>query len=263
MKRIVLYALCMVFAFTGCENSDKKVTTFSGVDGNSAVVNDDNGSEKSNGGSADGITMDFDDSGLSNDNVVYVGDGEFDYYKYDQAALGNVKVTLSDLPKSVSDIKKMKLPTGMSDIHDIPYFGPALLVAALLERDADKEESKRMINYVARSAFDSNQGAADAYASDWSQINQYSDLSAVATYFEGANKGNDYTPSSPITMNMELTNYSYTADKDYIRLQIKSSQKSSPQFIMIKMEDKDGDGNYDFFYPTEFMTLAHSLGVYK
>ena len=263
MKTFGLLILCTSLVLTGCENKDKKVTTFSGVDNNSAVGNDEDVSEGGNSKANDAISINFDDSGLSNDNVVYVGDGEFDYYKYDKAALGNISVTLSDLPKSVKDLQTMKLPKGMTDIHDIPYFGPALMVAALLERDNDKEEAKRMLNYIARSAFDSSQGAADAYASDWSQINQYSDLSAVATYFEGATKANDYTPSSPITMKIDLTNYSYTADKDYIRLQIKSSQKSSPQFVTIKMEDKDGDGNYDFFYPTEFMSLAHSLGVYK
>lgn len=255
MKTFYLLALCMLI-IVGCNNTGNKPTTFSGVGDNTEDLT-------SGTASSNAITIDFDDSGLSKDNVVYVGDGEFDYYKYDKAALGTVTVTLSALPKSLADIKNMKMPKGITDIHDIPYFAPALLVASLIERDADKEEAKSMINFVARNAFDSNQGAADAYASEWNQINQYTDLSAVASYFEGATKENNYTPSSPITLKMQITDYSYTADKDYIRLQIKSSAKSSPQFVSIKMEDKDGDGNYDFFYPTEFMTLAHSLGVYK
>ena len=258
MKTPYLLALCMLVA-VGCNNSGNNLTTFSVVGDN--TENSEN--LTSDAASANAIAIDFDDSGLSKDNVVYVGDGEFDYYKYDKAALGTVTVTLSAMPKSLADIKNMKMPKGVTDIHDIPYFAPALLVAALIERDADKEEAKNMINFVARNAFDSSQGAADAYASDWNQINQYTDLSAVASYFEGATKENNYTPSTPITLKMQITDYSYTADKDYIRLQIKSSAKSSPQFVSIKMEDKDGDGNYDFFYPTEFMTLAHSLGVYK
>jgi len=258
MRTPYLLALCMLVA-VGCNNSGNNPTTFSGVGDN--TENSEN--LTSDAASANAIAIDFDDSGLSKDNVVYVGDGEFDYYKYDKAALGTVTVTLSAMPKSLADIKNMKMPKGVTDIHDIPYFAPALLVAALIERDADKEEAKNMINFVARNAFDSSQGAADAYASDWNQINQYTDLSAVASYFEGATKENNYTPSTPITLKMQITDYSYTADKDYIRLQIKSSAKSSPQFVSIKMEDKDGDGNYDFFYPTEFMTLAHSLGVYK
>ena len=209
------------------------------------------------------ITATIDESGLNKKQSVNVGDGERNYYKYDKAALGTVTVTLSDIPESLDDIKNIKLPRGISDIHNTPYLCPALFVCALNQAFVDKEECKAMLNYIGKRGHDINTGVVDAYPSDWSQLYQYKSLPSILSYFEGATKQNKWTPSKPITMKMQLTQYSYTADEFVIRLLIKSAAKASPQYIEIWMEDTDDDGNYDFFYPVNYINLAHSLGVYK
>lgn len=208
------------------------------------------------------ITVKIDESKLSKKNTVNVGDGERNYYKYDKAALGTVTVTLSDIPESLDDIKNLVLPRGMKDIHDTPYLAPALFVCALNQAFNNKEECKAMLNYIGRRGHDIETGVVDAYPSDWSQLFQYKALPSILSYFEGATKQNKWTPSKPITMKMQLTQYSYTADEFVIRLLIKSAAKASPQYIEIWMEDTDDDGNYDFCYPTNYINLAHSLGVY-
>lgn len=208
------------------------------------------------------IKVSIDDSGLSNNHSVNVGDGERNYYKYDKAALGTVSVTLSDLPETLADIQNMTLPKGMNDIHDTPYLCPALLVCALRQAFIDKDECKAMLNYIGRKGHDVNTGIVDGYPSDWSQLFQYRAIPSILSYFEGATKQNSWTPSKPITMKMQLTQYSYTADQFVVRLLIKSAAKSSPQYIEMWMEDTDDDGNYDFFYPVNYINLAHSLGEY-
>ncbi len=208
------------------------------------------------------ITVKIDDSKLSKKNTVNVGDGERNYYKYDNASLGTVTVTLSDIPETLDDIKNMTLPRGTADIHNTPYLGPALMVCALNQAFRDKEECKSMLNYVAKRGHDINTGVVDAYPSDWSQLYQYKSIPSILSYFEGATKQNNWTPSKPITMKMQLTQYSYTADEFVIRLLVKSAAKASPQYVEIWMDDTDNDGKYDYFYPINYINLAHSLGQY-
>ena len=119
-----------------------------------------------------------------------------------------------------------------------------------------------MLNYIGKQGHDINTGIVDAYPSDWSQLFQYKSLPSILSFFEGATKQNGWQPSKPITMKMELTQYSYTADDFVVRLRIKSGAKASPQFIEIWMEDTDNDGKYDYYYPINYLNLAHSLGVY-
>ena len=209
------------------------------------------------------IAVTIDDSGLTKTTVM-VGDGEFDYYQYDNAAVGTVTVTLSDLPTTVEELKQLQLPNGMEDLHDTPYLAPALMAAAVSQHFTNKDECKRMINYIGKKYKDISVGAADFYASEWSQLGQYNEkyMQAVRSYFDGATQANGYTPTKPVTMRMELNKYSYTADKNCIQLWIKSSQKSSKQEFKIWMLDQDGNGRYDYFYPTGFAKLAHGLGEY-
>lgn len=208
------------------------------------------------------ITVRIDDSKLSKKNTVNVGDGERNYYKYDNAALGTVTVTLSDIPETLEDIKNMTLPRGTADIHNTPYLGPALMVCALNQAFRDKEECKEMLNYVAKRGHDINTGVVDAYPSDWSQLYQYKSIPSILSYFEGATKQNNWTPKKPLTMKMQLTQYSYTADEFVIRLLVKSAAKASPQYVEVWMDDTDNDGKYDYFYPINYINLAHSLGQY-
>ncbi|MBR6964151.1 MAG: hypothetical protein IKH86_11080 [Prevotella sp.] len=250
---------------SGCADSMKKNSNGQGVTGISDALTGNDGSlaENTPAGEVRQIIVGIDDSGLTKTTVM-VGDGEFDYYKYDNAAVGTVKVTLSGLPASVEELKQLQLPKGMADLHATPYLAPVLLVAALNQFFVDKDESKRMVNFIAKKYKDTGVGAADYYASEWAQLSQYNEryMQAVRSYFAGATAANGFTPSQPVTMTMELNKYSYTADKNCIQLWIKSSLKASKQELKIWMLDQDGDGRYDYFYPTGFMTLAHGLGEY-
>ena len=237
-------------------------------DGQEIVGTSNAFAESSNGESeavvdARAINVKIDESGLSKTTVM-VGDGEFDYYRYDDAAVGTVKVTLSALPQTLDELKQLRLPKGMSDLHDTPYLAPALMVAAVNQFFVDRDECKRMINYIGKKYKDISVGAADCYASDWNQLAQYNEkyMQAVRSYFKGATQANGYMPGGPFVMEMELNKYSYTADKNCIQLWIKSNIKSSKQEFRVWMLDQDGDGRYDYFYPTTFMTLAHGLGEY-
>ncbi|MBO4825804.1 MAG: hypothetical protein J5506_01040 [Prevotella sp.] len=250
---------------SGCADSMKKGANAQEVTGISdALTGNENGAQaNANNGDARLIDVSIDESGLSK-TTVKVGDGEFDYYQYDNAAVGKVKVTLSALPRTLAELKALHLPKGMNDLHDTPYLAPALMAASVSQYFVDKDECKRMINYIGKKYKDISTGAADFYASDWGQLGQYNEkyMQAVRSYFNGATRANGYTPSEPVTMEMELNKYSYTADENCIQLWIKSSVKSSKQEFKIWMLDQDGDGRYDYFYPTTFMTLAHGLGEY-
>lgn len=263
-KQITLLTLIFIawLQMTGCEQQNKKSTMdngFASLQKQESTI-DDNDADCSQQNKK--ITATIDVSGLTTDNSVNVGDGERDYYRYDKAALGTVIVTLSDIPETLDDIKNMDLPAGTDDIHDTPYLCPALFVCALNQAFNDKEECKSMLNYIGKRGHDIHTGVVDAYPSDWSQLFQYKSLPSILSYFEGATKPNGWKPTKPLTIKMQLTKYSYTADDFVVRLQIKSSAKASPQFIEIWMEDTDNDGKYDYYYPINYLNLAHSLGVY-
>ena len=262
----LILAVCSLLFMVSCEQQNKTNTMDNGFasmeqQAENGEIAEDSGNSDIQSGKK--IIANIDDSDLDNSNSVSVGDGEHDYYKYDHAAIGTVVVTLSDIPQTLAEIKNMELPAGTDDIHDTPYLGPALLVCALNQAFNNMEECRAMLNYIGKKGHDIRTGVVDAYPSDWSQLYQYSSIPSILSYFEGATKQNNWTPSKPITMRLKFTQYSYTADEYVVRLQIKSAAKASPQFIEIWMEDTDGDGKYDYFYPTNYINLAHSLGVYK
>ena len=63
-------------------------------------------------------------------------------------------------------------------------------------------------------------------------------------------------------MTMEITNYSYTTDKDYVQLWINSTQLSSKREIGVWKYDSDGDDKFDTFWCSTYLGLLHSLGEY-
>lgn len=265
MKKKVMMVLTGGFLLlaASCESPKQKNSMDNGFANLEEMTSDDAGKYEADAmTSGKQIRVSIDDSGLDSSQSVNVGDGERNYYKYDRAALGTVSVTLSDIPESLADLKNLQLPNGMKDIHDVPYLCPALMVCALNQAFTDKDECREMLNYIGKRGHDIKTGVVDAYPSDWSQLYQYKSLPSILSYFEGATKQNNWTPSKPVTMKMQLTQYSYTVDDFVVRLQIKSAAKSSPQFIEIWMEDTDNDGNYDYYYPINYINLAHSLGVY-
>ena len=123
------------------------------------------------------LSISYNDHGLTN-NTDLITQGEVEHLT--QVPIGVVTVTIEDLPTSVEELQKLKLPRGINSISDVPYFYPILLVAAINKMATDKEEAKAMVNFVskgfsqetimAKNYHFPSGGAADTYATDWSQL---------------------------------------------------------------------------------------------
>ena len=217
------------------------------------------------------LSISFNDSRLTNTNLITQGEVEH----LTQVPIGVVTVTIEDLPTSVEELQKLKLPRGINSISDVPYFYPILLVAAINKMATDKQEAKAMVNFVskgfsqetimAKNYHFPSGGAADTYATDWSQLStQYASYAEIRSYLDGATKSNSYSPRAPYTMTMELNTSSYSAsDWDWFKFYIKSSLKSSQTEFTIWRYDSDKDGRLDSYFTTELMKLAHSVLPYK
>ena len=236
----------------------------------------DNAGGDNNGGNnpsatARSLSISYNVNGLTNTDLIT--QGEVEHLK--QVPIGVVTVTIEDLPTSVEELQKLKLPRGINSISDVPYFYPILLVAAINKMATDKEEAKAMVNFVskgfsqetimAKNYHFPSGGAADTYATDWSQLStQYASYAEIRSYLDGATKSNSYSPRAPYTMTMELNTSSYSAsDWDWFKFYIKSSLKSSQTEFTIWRYDSDKDGRLDSYFTTELLKLAHSVLPYK
>lgn len=226
-----------------------------------SVINNQGVSGMVTGSGNGSVTVSMNTRGLSKTSVS-VGDGSFDYYSYPNAYVGNVIVTLSKLPTSVEELRTINLPKGMTDIHQSPYVVLPLYVAALYQYSKDKTVGKAMIEYIGRQK-NLGTGKPDklAIASQYSQIDQYCNSRVNPDYMESLLTYFDKT-TAPYTMTIELTNNSYTASKDVLVLRIKSTKQSSAKENNIWCYDSNGDGKFDYFYPTNIQQLAHGFGAY-
>ena len=236
----------------------------------------DNAGGNNNGGNnpsaqARSLSISFNDSRLTYTDLITQGEVEH----LIQVPIGVVTVTIEDLPTSVEELQKLKLPSDINSISDVPYFYPILLVAAINKMATDKQEAKAMVNFVskgfsqetimAKNYHFPSGGAADTYATDWSQLStQYASYAEIRSYLDGATKSNSYSPRAPYTMTMELKTSSYSAsDWDWFKFYIKSSLKSSQTEFTIWRYDSDKDGRLDSYFTTELLKLAHSVLPYK
>ncbi len=246
------------------------------IPSSSSSSGSDNAGGDNNGGNnpsatARSLSISYNVNGLTNTDLIT--QGEVEHLK--QVPIGVVTVTIEDLPTSVEELQKLKLPRGINSISDVPYFYPILLVAAINKMATDKEEAKAMVNFVskgfsqetimAKNYHFPSGGAADTYATDWSQLStQYASYAEIRSYLDGATKSNSYSPRAPYTMTMELKTSSYSAsDWDWFKFYIKSSLKSSQTEFTIWRYDSDKDGRLDSYFTTELLKLAHSVLPYK
>ena len=249
--------------------SDDSPSSSSSSGGDNAGGNNNGGKNPS--ATARSLSISFNGSRLTNTDLIT--QGEVEHLK--QVPIGVVTVTIEDLPTSVEELQKLKLPRGINSISDVPYFYPILLVAAINKMATDKEEAKAMVNFVskgfsqetimAKNYHFPSGGAADTYATDWSQLStQYASYAEIRSYLDGATKSNSYSPRAPYTMTMELKTSSYSAsDWDWFKFYIKSSLKSSQTEFTIWRYDSDKDGRLDSYFTTELLKLAHSVLPYK
>ena len=265
-----LCALCLWGCDGGHQTNNANGTTNSILGIDEAEVTD----ETEDTPSARALEVTIDESGLTyEDLTIHLSNGTD--YIYKNAPFGTVKVSIEDLPTNVAELKNLLLPGGMTDIHQSSYLQPILLVAALNQLNYDKDEAKAMLNYVGRvTKFenrdaqmvhfpDESENMTDYYKNDWNQANQYKKFDKVRSWLEGAKYANNYTPDQkPYVMAMEITNYSYTTDKDYVQLWITSTQLSSKREIGVWKYDSDGDGEFDTFWCSTYLGMLHSLGEY-
>lgn len=249
--------------------SDDSPSSSSSSGGDNAGGNNNGGKNPS--ATARSLSISFNGSRLTNTDLIT--QGEVEHLK--QVPIGEVTVTIEDLPTSVEELQKLKLPSDINSISDVPYFYPILLVAAINKMATDKQEAKAMVNFVskgfsqetimAKNYHFPSGGAADTYATDWSQLStQYASYAEIRSYLDGATKSNSYSPRAPYTMTMELKTSSYSAtDWDWFKFYIKSSQKSSQTEFTIWRYDSDKDGRLDSYFTTELLKLAHSVLPYK
>lgn len=249
--------------------SDDSPSSSSSSGGDNAGGNNNGGKNPS--ATARSLSISFNGSRLTNTDLIT--QGEVEHLK--QVPIGVVTVTIEDLPTSVEELQKLKLPSDINSISDVPYFYPILLVAAINKMATDKQEAKAMVNFVskgfsqetimAKNYHFPSGGAADTYATDWSQLStQYASYAEIRSYLDGATKSNSYSPRAPYTMTMELKTSSYSAsDWDWFKFYIKSSLKSSQTEFTIWRYDSDKDGRLDSYFTTELLKLAHSVLPYK
>ena len=249
--------------------SDDSPSSSSSSGGDNAGGNNNGGNNPS--ATARSLSVSYYDNGLTYTDLIT--QGEVEHLK--QVPIGVVTVTIEDLPTSVEELQKLKLPSEINSISDVPYFYPILLVAAINKMATDKEEAKAMVNFVskgfsqetimAKNYHFPSGGAADTYATDWSQLStQYASYAEIRSYLDGATKSNSYSPRAPYTMTMELKTSSYSAsDWDWFKFYIKSSLKSSQTEFTIWRYDSDKDGRLDSYFTTELLKLAHSVLPYK
>ena len=249
--------------------SDDSPSSSSSSGGDNAGGNNNGGKNPS--ATARSLSISYNVNGLTNTDLIT--QGEVEHLK--QVPIGVVTVTIEDLPTSVEELQKLKLPSDINSISDVPYFYPILLVAAINKMATDKEEAKAMVNFVskgfsqetimAKNYHFPSGGAADTYATDWSQLStQYASYAEIRSYLDGATKSNSYSPRAPYTMTMELKTSSYSAsDWDWFKFYIKSSLKSSQTEFTIWRYDSDKDGRLDSYFTTELLKLAHSVLPYK
>ena len=249
--------------------SDDSPSSSSSSGGDNAGGNNNGGKNPS--ATARSLSISYNVNGLTNTDLIT--QGEVEHLK--QVPIGVVTVTIEDLPTSVEELQKLKLPSDINSISDVPYFYPILLVAAINKMATDKQEAKAMVNFVskgfsqetimAKNYHFPSGGAADTYATDWSQLStQYASYAEIRSYLDGATKSNSYSPRAPYTMTMELKTSSYSAsDWDWFKFYIKSSLKSSQTEFTIWRYDSDKDGRLDSYFTTELLKLAHSVLPYK
>lgn len=262
MKHLFCYvkvlSLTMVMGLVACNSDSEK--------------SDNNSQEGKTPREARALKVTIDESALTyEDLTIHLGNGAD--YVYQHVPFGTVKVTIDDLPNSVDELKKLKLPAGMTSIHQSPYLQPMLIVAALNELNEDKAEAKKMIDYIVKDTKSENRdgmlvhfpgdGVTSLYPAEWSQVDQYKKFDKVRSYLEGAVYDNNYTPETkPYTMTISITNNSYTADKDCFLLWLTSTQASSKRQLAIWEYDSDNDGKFDTFWSSTYRALLHGLAEY-
>ncbi len=267
---VFLFGFMAVVALNSCgddEEEDEVTPIVDPSDDNDDNDNDD-ADDQQEEASARTLNVEI-DMDLSGSTQSYNG------VKKGENAEGTVSVVIDDMPQSVAEIKKLKLPKGIDNIHESPYLQPVLILAALNQMNYSKERAQDMLDYICRITKsenvdgelvhypDNSEDITEYYSSDWYQMQQYKKYSKILSYLDGATSKTNYVPASkPYTMTLKLTSYSYSfVDPDWMSIKCTTSQASSPRSLEVWMQDTDYDGVYDKFWTNKYLPLC--VGVFE
>ncbi len=146
--------------------------------------------------------------------------------------MGNKKetFTFAKLPESVAELKN--LPEASLDS---PFKTAALTVLALCAYGADKAVGVEMLNFLKGPRPLSNQEIS--FLDDRFRDSQWY---VPFSYFKGATPENNYTPTEPVTLEIE-SNPNSAMNEGYMTLWLKSGGADSPRQITLRMK---GDGRW-------------------
>lgn len=137
-------------------------------------------------------------------------------------------ITLPSLPKDLSEL--MALPG--ADLQN-EYVVAALCVAALCQWETNRDAAVEMINYLRGprplSVFDQQ------FLRDRLVGKQYKTFS----FFHGATVQNNYTPTSPLTIEVNANPYSYNQE-NMATLYLNSAGADSPRPISLRKKPSTG-----------------------
>lgn len=138
--------------------------------------------------------------------------------------------TFSKLPESLSELQALPQAT-----LDSPFKTAALTVLALCVYGADKTIGVEMLNFL-RGPRPLSLQEISFLDDRFRDGNWYVPFS----YFNGATPENDYTPSTPYTLEIE-SNATSAVNEGYMKLILKSGGADSPRNLTLRMK---GDGKW-------------------
>lgn len=144
-----------------------------------------------------------------------------------------MKISFEKIPQTVAEFKQMDTFS-----LDTPYRTAALFLLALCRYTQDKEEGIAMINALKGPVVLSNYDIS--FLKDRLCDKPYLPFS----YFEGATKENDYTPTKPLTV--ALTEDPRGGDEEYVKVFVSSSGADSKRHVEMR---KKGEFYYLWTYP--------------
>ena len=134
------------------------------------------------------------------------------------------------LPESLAELQA--LPEAELDT---PFKTAALTVCAICAYAADRQIGTEMLNFLRGPRPLSNQEIS--FLDDRFRDGQFY---VPFSYFKGATPENDYTPTSPFTLEVE-SNVTSAANEGYMKLLIQSGGADSPRNVTLRMR---GDGKW-------------------
>lgn len=139
--------------------------------------------------------------------------------------------TFDKLPESVEELKALP----QANLQD-PFGTVALVILALSNYNKNVDKTVEMLNFL--------KGPAPLMGQELGRMRDQ--LTGkdylMRSYFAGTNPDNNYTPSSPLTLNVFDNPYSYDNEKDgYVTLWVHSSGADNDRQVRLRKKGSTGE----------------------